>query len=88
MRVIQLNTKKAFVAAIELAKKMADKSNYLCLITEPYKYKNKIGSVPTGARSISYESKNTRAAIIFSSDIDILKVESLCGEDCAVGLTR
>ena len=85
MKVLQINTKKAFVAAVELVKRVANKNNYLCLITEPYKYKNKIGSVPSGAKTISYDSKSTRAAIVFNSANEILKVEALCCEDCAVG---
>ena len=80
--------KKSFIAAVELAKRLTDKDDYICLITEPYGNKNRVGAVPSGAKTISYGKSQTRAAIMFSSEVGLLHIESLCNEDCAVGLLK
>ena len=87
MRFIQLNMKKAFVAAVELAKYLEGKENFTCLITEPYRHKEKIAMVPTGVNQIC-SSRNARAAIFYKGTLDLLGIESLTIEDCAVGLLK
>ena len=87
MEVIQLNMKKAFLAAIELAKRVEGKENLTCLIPEPYRYKEKISSLPPGMKMIGVK-KNSRAAIFYKGEQEMLPVESLTNADCAVGLLK
>ena len=87
MDFLQLNMKKSFVAAVELSKRFDGKENLACLITEPYRYREKIALTPPGATVIT-SKKNSRAAIIYKSKGEILPLESLMNGDCAVGLLR
>ena len=43
---IQLNMKKSFAAAVELNNLVKESSNYICLLSEPYAYKEKLSSLP------------------------------------------
>ena len=84
---VQLNMRKAFVAAMELGRRVAKLDNeVVCLITEPSRYKNKVCSLPRGFKSLA--APNARAAIYWRGNFDILKVETLCNADCAVGIIK
>ena len=85
---IQLNMRKAFVASMELGRRVTKlESEVVCLITEPFRYKNKVCSLPRGFRILSAPLQ-ARAAIFWRGNFDILKIESLCNADCAVGIIR
>ena len=85
---IQLNMRKAFVASVELSKLAASlEKNIVCLITEPFRRKGKICSIPRGFKCISAQN-GARAAILYGGGTEILMVENLTNEDCAVGLIK
>ena len=78
---VQVNLKKAFIAAVELNKRLEGLEQYIALITESYNFKGKIRSLPRGSRVISCQ--DCRAAIICSSGINLIKIEKLTRKDCA-----
>ena len=69
---VQINMKKAFVAAVELNKMVSSIKDYITLATETYNFKGKVRSVPTRAGIICHE--NPRAAIFSSVGIKIVKL--------------
>ena len=81
---IQVNLKKAFVAAIELGSRLGTKEDYVCLVTEPYKYKSKLSNVPQSAKIIAQVDNRTRAAIFYKGPKEILKIEALCEPDLSL----
>ena len=87
MRFLQLNMKKAFVAAVELSSRLEGKENFACLVTEPYRYKEKIASLPPGVKALC-SKKNARAAIFYKGEDEIMDIETLTNPDCAVGLLK
>ena len=87
MDFLQLNMKKAFLAAVELSKRAEGKENLTCLVTEPYRYKEKIATVPPGMKIIG-SKKSARAAIFHKGSNEMLPVDSLINTDCAVGLLK
>ena len=87
MLFFQLNQKKAFVAAVELGKRLEGKENVACLLTEPFKHKEKLAAISPGMKTISAQ-KNIRAAIVYKSNFDFLAIESLTNGDCATGLLK
>ena len=87
MKVLQLNTKKSFVAAIELARITRGKEDFICLITEPYRHKGKVASVPRGTKIVC-PRVNPRAAIFYNGQHDLLEIESLMNQDCAVAVLK
>ena len=85
---VQLNMKKSYLAAVELGKNTGGNRNSLiCMVTEPYRKEGKVCSIPKGFRCIS-SKENARAAIFWSRDLNVYKVDALSNQDCAVGLTR
>ena len=74
--VIQLNTKKAFVAAVELNSSLKNIGSYICLVTEPHIYKGKLSTVPPQGQKIS-QGEDVRAAILASKDLNIIKIGHL-----------
>ena len=87
MHFVQINQNKALSAAVELNRGLVGYEEYICLITEPYKNKCKITARPEGSRILYHKSSlPPRAAIFFKGGINLIKIESLCNEDCAVGL--
>ena len=79
---IQLN---AFIAAVELSKRVKGKENYIALVSEPYTFKNIIRSAPYKSRVINGGAK-PRAAIIVNNSLNIIAMQQLTTSDCAVGL--
>ena len=86
IKFVQINLKKAFAAAVELNRRVNKMESYIILASETYNFKGKIRSLPRGSRTISCE--NSRAALIFSQDIQLIKIEKLTNKDCAVGLLQ
>ena len=87
MNFIQLNTKKAMLAAVELNKRVLGYENYVALITEPYVYKGKIDLPPMGDKIIS-AGNNPRAVIFADKNSNIIGMEGLSSRDCAAGLLK
>ena len=86
--VVQLNMRKAFVASMELGRRVTKlDSEVICLITEPFRYRNRLCSLPRGFKSLAVPLQ-ARAAIFWRGNFDILKIESLCNKDCAVGIVK
>ena len=83
---IQVNLKKAFLAAVELNKRVRDKKEYVILAKETYNFKGKVRSLPPKSNVICGD--NPRAAIIHGSGLEIIKIEKLTNRDCAVGLIK
>ena len=84
--IVQVNLKKAFIAAVELNKTIKNLGEYIVLATEPYKFKSKLRSIPPKANTIC--ALDPRAAIIYGNGIELIKVEHLTKRDCAVGVLK
>ena len=57
------------------------------MISEPYRVQCRIAARPDGSRVLVHKSQvPPRAAIFLKGSFNLLKIESLCNEDCAVGL--
>ena len=83
---LQINLRKAFIAAVELNKQVSELKEYVVLASETYNFKGRVRSLPRMSQSISHP--NPRAAIICSRDLNIIKIEKLTTRDCAVGLLQ
>ena len=77
------------LAAVSLNEKLKTHNNdYICLLTEPYKLKNKIANLPQksflipGPLSVS----NNRAIIV--SSIELIEISNLYTEDSAVAILK
>ena len=81
---VQVNLKKALVAAIELNKNIKNDSNTVGFITEPYVSKGKLSCIPPGCYTIC--GVNPRAALICSHNSGIIALEQFTHSDIAVGL--
>ena len=87
VKFVQLNQKKAYVAAVELNKALKKVPQYICLITEPYKNKCKVTARPEGCQVHVVKSQiPPRAAIFFKGNMNIIQIDSLSNEDCVVSL--
>ena len=84
--IVQINLKKAFVATVELNRKIKNLNRYVALTTEPYKFNGKIRSVPPKANTIC--DTDPRAAIIYGGGLELIKVDHLTSRDFAVGLLK
>ena len=83
---VQVNLKKAFIAAVELNKTVRNLDDYVVLATETYNFKGKIRALPPRSKVVC--AHNPRAALICSPDSKIIKLERLTTRDCAVGLLQ
>ena len=84
---IQLNLKKSFLANVELSNYLRDSTGEkICMISEPYRVRGKISSLPKGYNCIA-SRENARAAIFWRGR-EIIKVDKLCGNDYAVGIRK
>ena len=83
---IQVNTKKAFAAAVELNSLVTKKKEYVCLVSEPYVFKEKVCAAPPSCTIAS--GKNPRAAIFGRKSLNLIKIDHLTNRDCAVALLR
>ena len=84
---VQVNLKKAFIAAVELNKTLSAIGEFIALITEPYAFNGKIRSAPPRCTKIAFDEK-PRAAILASNNINIITIQKLTSRDCAVGLLQ
>ena len=88
MKFIQINTKKALVASVELNKRLLDLDDFICFVTEPYRSKGKIAGVPGNIGKISGSRIDSRTGILFGGRAEVINVETLGTPDCTVGLLR
>ena len=87
LEVFQINANKAFAAAVDLNSRLEILSQYLCLVTEPYKVKCKLTNKPLGAKCLVIKSQiPPRAAIFYKGVEDLIMIDVLSNEDCVVGL--
>ena len=59
---LQINLRKAFIAAVELNKQVSELKEYVVLASKTYNFKGRVRSLPRMSQSISHP--NPRAAII------------------------
>ena len=83
---IQVNLKKSFVAAVEMNKRVNEMSQYIALVTEPYRYNNKFCLPPPGSKVIMAGDEKPRTAIISKGCWNIVALENYCNKDCTVAL--
>ena len=88
MEIVQINMKKAFVAAMELNRKLDGKKDFICLVTEPYRNRNKIAASPNGSTVCNSKGINLRASIFSNTGSTVLAMDHLCNDDCAVILLK
>ena len=84
---VQINQKKALLAAVELQRSQKEKDSFVCMLTEPYRFKDKVRALPINSRCIAGTTK-PRAALIHSLNIPLVNLEELNTSDCAVGLLK
>ena len=84
---IQVNQKKAFAATVELNNLVKKKQEYVCLITEPYTYKGKVCATPPGGCVLT-AGVDSRAGIIASKPLNLIKIDHLTNKDCTVALLK
>ena len=77
------------LAAVSLNEKLKTHNNdYICLLTEPYRFKSKIGNPPQKSFLIPgpLSVNNNRAIIV--SNIELIEISNLCTEDSAVAILK
>ena len=87
IKCVQVNMNRSGLAAVSLNEKLkAIRGNYLCLVTEPYRFKSKLASLPQKCTLIpDKDTMEDPRAVIFSN-LDLVEISSLCRKDCAVAL--
>jgi len=77
------------LAAVSLNEKLKTHNNdYICLLTEPYRFKSKIANLPQKSFLIPgpLSVNNNRAIIV--SNIELIEISNLCTEDSAVAILK
>ena len=77
MKSVQINTKKALVANVELNKKLLTYSDFICFVTEPYRAKGKLAGIPGNIGRIVGCRTDTRTGILFGGSMEGISVEPL-----------
>ena len=76
------------MASVELNKVIAEgEQDTVCMITEPFRVRKSISSLPRGYKCIG-ERVDARAAICWSGNTEVVKIDKLCNADCAVGIRK
>ena len=75
---LQINLRKAFIAAVELNKQVSELKEYVVLASETYNFKGRVRLLPRMSHP------NPRAAIICSRDLNIIKIEKLTTRDLSL----
>ena len=89
VQVIQLNMNQSNLAAVSLNERLKTlKSKYICLLTEPFRYKDKLASMPQRCYVVPDINtvKDPRASII--SNLELVEISSLCTKDSAVSIIK
>ena len=77
------------LAAVSLNEKLKTLDNdYICLLTEPYRFKSKIASLPQKSYLIPspLTVENNRAIIV--SNLELVEISNLCTEDSAAAILK
>ena len=76
------------LAAVSLNEKLKTlNKDYICLLTEPYRFKSRIASLPQKSYLIpSPLSVDNRAIIV--SNLELIEISNLCTEDSAVAILK
>ena len=77
------------LAAVSLNEKLKTRNNdYICLLTEPYRFKSKIASLPQKSYLIPspLSVDNNRAIIV--SNLELVEISNLCTEDSAAAILK
>ena len=85
LEVVQLNMNRSNLAAISLNERLkALRGKFICLLTEPFRYKDKVVNIPKRCCVVPEPStiKDPRASII--SNLELVEISSLCIKDSAV----
>ena len=89
VQVVQLNMNRSNLAAVSLNERLKTlKGKYICLLTEPFRYKDKIASMPQKCYVVPEPNtiKDPRASII--SNFELVEISSLCTKDSAVAIEK
>ena len=85
----QLNMNRSGLAAVSLNEKLKMQSkDYICLITEPYRFKSKIASLPQKSFLIPSRSTSGDSRAIIISNLELVEISSLCTEDSAAAILK
>ena len=88
MKFVQVNTKKALVASVELNKRLLDIKDFVCFLTEPYRSKGKLAGIPRHIGRIVGSKIDPRTGILFGGSAEVINIETLGNPDCTVGLLK
>ena len=84
---VQINMNRSGLAAVELNERLKKvKDHYVCLVTEPFRYRGKIASAPAKACIVPGNIADPRATIL--SSIELTEITALCTRDSAVALLK
>ena len=89
IQVIQLNMNRSSLAAVALNEHLkALKKKYICLLTEPFRYKDKLANLPQKCHVVPDPNtvSDPRASII--SNVELIEISSLCTRDSAVAIFK
>ena len=89
VEVVQLNMNRSNLAAISLNERLkALRGKFICLLTEPFCYKDKVVNIPKRCCVVPEPStiKDPRASII--SNLELVEISSLCNKDSAVAIIK
>ena len=89
VQVIQLNMNRSNLAAVSLNERLKTlKNKYICLLTEPFRYKDKLASMPQKCHVVPdlNRVRDPRASII--SNLELIEISSLCTRDSAVAIIK
>ena len=87
IKCVQVNMNRSGLAAVSLNEKLKNiKGSYICLTTEPYRYKGNLANLPQKCTFVPDKStlEDPRASIF--SNLELIEISSLCTKDCAVAL--
>ena len=89
VQVVQLNMNRSNLAAVALNERLKNlRGKYICLLTEPFRYKGKLASMPQRCNVVpdSNTVKDPRASIV--SNLELIEISALCTKDSAVAITK
>ena len=77
MNFVQINTKKALVASVELNKRLRSLTDFVCFVREPYRAKGKIAGIPGNIGRITGSKIDPRTGILFGGRAEVIN-ELVC----------
>ena len=89
VQVVQLNMNRSNLAAVALNERLKTlKGKYICLLTEPFRYKDRLASMPQRCHVVPDLNtvRDPRASII--SNLELIEISALCTKDSAVAIIK